>query len=411
MWVFYSDNINRRFKCVCLGQTTAHPRDEHLHCEECFRVWQWLECDWWSNYRRFAKKAPLLVAGPEWTCKLVEVVNIGKPIRKYLAQHPNGAAVLLDSVSNVLDTLGKSEPIIHWGVMETLLAVAKPWLPSKEFTEDFVRPRMKAANANGKMVTQERFSDVVRSLPPEVQGKQIKVALADLIPTFDEAVNARHNTANLAAELGTRAHELIDRWLKRGCSWDYVDEQGDLMTTDLADEPCEVQNCVGAFLRFWARESFRYVASEMTVLDIMAGIAGTLDIIAQIGEGPEAELIVIDSKTGGGVYPQMFTQVAAYCRMAEKMGIGKVSRAFICRMEKSTAQLHIVPVFETESEYRDHCTAFASLLVLHRWEDRAAKKIKKYGPEPIPEIASAGLAPDPDFAAIIAEGEEAMASA
>lgn len=407
MWVFFSDNVNRRYKCPCLGQTTTHPRTEVLECEECFRVWQWLDCDWWSNYKRFAKKAPLLVAGPEWTCKLVEVVNIGKPIRKYLAQHPNGAAVLLDSVSNVLDTLGKGEQLVHWGVMETLLAVAQPWLPSREFTDEFVRPRMKVANVNGKMVTQERFSDVVRSLPPEVQGKQVKLALADLVPVFDEANNARHKTANLAAELGTRAHELIDRWLKRGCTWDYVDfASGDTMTTDLADEPREVQNCVNAFLRFWGRENFRYVASELTVLDVQIGVAGTLDILVQVGEGPEAELICIDSKTGGGVYPQMLVQVSAYCRMAERMGLGKISRAFILRTCKATALLHIVPVFERETEYLDHCTAFASLLHLHRWESRASKHIAKFGPEESP--APPGLAPDPDFAAIIAEGEEAL---
>jgi hypothetical protein len=399
MWCWPSDNTNRDDRCPCLELLSVQDRAEPYECNACVRRWTWIACDWWSNYKRHAKKAPLLAAPDGWHVRLCEVLFQGRPIRKYLATHDNGAAVLLDSISNVLDALGKGDPLIHWSVMEACLAIAGPWLGNYD-----ARPHMKTENADGKKVTQKSFARVVQALPPLVQGKPLKIALADLVPVFDAAAVARRKTANLAAEYGTRAHELIDLWKRRGGTWEY-EEGGVRYMTDISKEETPVFNCLQAFLRFWAREKLQFIESEITVYDVAAGIAGTLDALVRTESG---DLVCLDWKTSGGVYEKFFLQVCAYTRMHEKMGLGRVSRAYIIRMGKELAELQIVPVFLDEHEYQEGCRDFGALLRLDRSFKRINARIRAFPPEAPP--APPGQAPDPDFAAIIAEGAEAMAN-
>lgn len=376
MWICVIRDGKTPQRCSCHkmlepGNKKAQP----YYCQYCNRVWNQVACDWWSNIKR--RKPHELVNGPQWKTQLVEVPVFESVSRKYLAVHEDsGLGVLLDSVSDVLKMIGgDTEALDHWASMVTLAKVIEPWAGPVDET----LKHLKKDNGRGGQVTRQKFSELILALPHEVQTKYLTVCLTDLLDQFDAALDQRYKSAELAAEYGTRAHELIQKWFERGGTWDYVSPDGEEYTTDITLEEKPVQNCIAAFMRLWAREKFEFYAAEQTVADVELGVAGTLDALVT---DPNGCVILLDWKTSNSLKDKFLVQVHAYARMAEKAGL-VIDRGYIVRFDKATAALQVVPVFINREQYAEGCRDWGATLHLKRWSKRAANHLKDYATEPI----------------------------
>lgn len=110
-----------------------------------------------------------------------------------------------------------------------------------------------------------------------------------------------------AAEIGSQAHALIERWLR---------EQ---LGQRVGPEPRVHDGALWAFLTFqqWAQTvELEPLAIEQMVWSRRLGVAGTLDLYARVN----GQHTVIDFKTGKAVYRESHLQNAAYQIALREMG-------------------------------------------------------------------------------------------
>ena len=162
---------------------------------------------------------------------------------------------------------------------------------------------------------------------------------------LEEARFAHRRKKDNAADIGTRAHKWIEQYIK---SPDLVPEKDLSIMTD-------------NFVK-WAEESkVKFLESEVMVYDSDLFYAGTLDFVAEIG----GKKFIGDIKTGSGIYPEHFYQVAAYRNAWEKMGREKLDGAVIVNITKK-GELKV----EYSYFYQEDFEAFCGALKIYRRQQK-----------------------------------------
>jgi hypothetical protein len=111
-----------------------------------------------------------------------------------------------------------------------------------------------------------------------------------------------------ASQIGDIVHDWIDGYV-RGSTINpetYLDARGDEHKS-----PLQAKQMWRQFGGWVERYHPKFYASEFTVWSDTHGYAGTADLGAWIGQGANAPLVLIDHKTGNGVYPDTAMQLAA----------------------------------------------------------------------------------------------------
>lgn len=170
-----------------------------------------------------------------------------------------------------------------------------------------------------------------------------------------------------AADLGTLIHDIAERVA--------LDQPYEHLVT----EPAEPY--VTAFLKFWSEWEPTLVASEAPVVNVERRYAGTLDAIIDITHpepGVDRRLrVLLDYKTGKGVYPEASLQLSSY---AHAEHIYLPTEGIVPMLEvDAAAVLHltpdgyeVVPVDISEDAFYD----FLYARELYRWNtDRAPDAI------------------------------------
>lgn len=157
----------------------------------------------------------------------------------------------------------------------------------------------------------------------------------------EEAKKAHRVFADRSAELGTRAHQVIEMWLKGS-------------KPKLSSFPPEVQNSVNLFFDWWKGQKLEVIASEEICWHSGAGYAGTADFVAKREDGSK---VLIDFKTGNGIYIDHALQVSAYW-MALRDGGVEVDDALILRIGREDM------AFEEMRLPRVHIPSFFSAFAL-----------------------------------------------
>lgn len=197
----------------------------------------------------------------------------------------------------------------------------------------------------------------------------------------DAAENGRFRKMERAAELGTRAHELIEFWLSNGCTFEYADpETGEDRAINLDLEEPAVQNAVSAFFDFWDKHGMNVRFLEKRVFDLKLGYAGTGDGFFTDQDG---DLVYLDWKTSAGVYASRKSQCAAYglaaARMGPDYGLGWPKRAYIIRFDKVTAQFEIYCIWDNKVQFLKHVDQWIRCLLTYDYlssEERDLEKIR-----------------------------------
>lgn len=152
-----------------------------------------------------------------------------------------------------------------------------------------------------------------------VPGLKIdEINRAEIIQAIKSAHRVKRDTT---ADIGTQVHTWIE---------EYVDS-----TFGLADMPAppineNIRNSVDQFLEWETNNEVEWLVSERKVYSRKYKYAGTLDSEARVN----GKLSVVDIKTGSGIYPEMFMQVAGYAKAREEETGEKYAQLCILRIPR-----------------------------------------------------------------------------
>lgn len=116
----------------------------------------------------------------------------------------------------------------------------------------------------------------------------------------DEARKAHNRKKDKAADAGTYVHNWIE---------DFV----------LGNDPAmpvnpQLQRVINDFLHWWKNTNIEVISPEQVFCSPTHMLAGTADLVCKV----DGKLTIMDWKTGSGIYPEMFMQMAAYAMMWEE---------------------------------------------------------------------------------------------
>jgi hypothetical protein len=154
------------------------------------------------------------------------------------------------------------------------------------------------------------------------------------------------------AAIGTLAHQMIADYL-RGIETDTSEYSK--MQIDQAE------NSVLSFFEWEKAHKLHPILIEEPMVSERHGFGGTLDLITTINGEPE--LCLIDFKTSGGIFPEMFVQVAAYRGLAfeHELDIKKVRILRIGRTDDEGFEDKPVNHLDKRWEIFLHCLAIYQL--------------------------------------------------
>lgn len=176
-----------------------------------------------------------------------------------------------------------------------------------------------------------------------------------------------------ATQLGTRAHEAIERYVKRktcvcadGCN----------------DQPCsgfmeslggDITRIVQAYIDWHAEHVRAVVASERLAVSRLHKFAGTVDLVAVLDSDPLPT--VIDIKTSNSVSETWGLQTAAYQLALDEDGIECGRRVIVQLPSREPGVCHQHALDDHEKDQR----AFLNALKLYVWK-QSLKPAEPKGP-------------------------------
>ena len=219
-----------------------------------------------------------------------------------------------------------------------------------------------------------------------------------LMQKHRQAYFDRSKTRDEAAELGTRAHDLIDKWLTHQDLQDfdeerevylfdrviYKDRDGKTWQVDLKKEDPRVQAACAAFHTFWIKEGLEMRYSELLVVDLKNGTAGMIDNVSRVWVDALNDWVyaILDYKTGNYIATSMLLQTSGYAAMFELMTGTRIEKVWIIQLDKETAEYRLVTVFDTQEEggeekRRLQLGAWDRAMELYHWQKGEQKTTLK----------------------------------
>ncbi len=163
-------------------------------------------------------------------------------------------------------------------------------------------------------------------------------------------------TSTEALNVGTAAHQLIERYIKGDLSF-----IGDLQKQDI-----RVENCVNAFLDWHKKNKIKFLKSEMVVYSKKHKYAGTLDAIGENDDG----LILLDWKTSKSIYDTYPVQTIAYKIAYEEMTGKKIDKCYVIRFGKEDGGFEPLEISKSKFRYYRRLWFAALIWFWHKSEFR-----------------------------------------
>lgn len=152
--------------------------------------------------------------------------------------------------------------------------------------------------------------------PPKLMAEKLMCVLNDgkVICAADikEAKGAWREKRDKSADSGSRAHALIETYIKTGMMNSFLENK-------------EVENCIANFLTWEEKLKPAWMASELQVGSLIHGFAGILDALAEI----DGKLVLMDFKTSSGIKLEYSIQLAGLMICLEEMGVKPTERAIL----------------------------------------------------------------------------------
>ena len=116
----------------------------------------------------------------------------------------------------------------------------------------------------------------------------------------DGARKAHNRKKDKAADAGTYIHNYIEAFV-RG-------ENPEMPINS------DLQRVIHDFMEWWNKTDIEVISPEQMFCSPTLKLAGTADLVCKV----DGKLTIMDWKTGSGIYPDMFMQMAAYAIMWEE---------------------------------------------------------------------------------------------
>lgn len=122
----------------------------------------------------------------------------------------------------------------------------------------------------------------------------------DIQKLLQGAKTAHKDFAGSAADMGTYVHNWIEEFVNG--------ENPDMPTNE------RLQRVINDFLEWWNNTNVEVIHAERMLCSPKYMLAGTPDLVCKV----DGKMTIMDWKTGSGIYPDMFLQLAAYALMWEE---------------------------------------------------------------------------------------------
>lgn len=233
-------------------------------------------------------------------------------------------------VTGKLSIINKPQ-LVPWaanqGIARTVAALIVTLKGAKgeetEAVADKVANLMKAAKkaSGGKGAPWASYMADLLAAEFKLGRKTAKLDHALLASIMEEATNAPEKVKKDAADLGTMAHDAIDRIVKG---------------EDLKDEdiPAAVRVPVRNFRDWLASSGIHMVLGDTAVASVKDEFGGKLDALGWDDNG----YVILDWKTSSGIYDEYALQVSAYAAAFEETYGVPVRRAIIVRFDKKVPE-------------------------------------------------------------------------
>ena len=211
-------------------------------------------------------------------------------------------------------------------------------LPSQADDEYFTPPRQPYRLANGDIVP-----GVTTVLKVLSSGEGLNYWCWDL---GRQGLDYRE-VRDAAGRVGTIAHRLIAAHLK-GEAPDYQP------LACLPDEADRAEKCFQKYLAWEKENPLAPVIIETPFVSEEFKYGGTPDLLADIG----GEFILLDFKTGGGIYESYFAQLAAYRQLLTEQG-WPVAGARVVRISPDDSEVEVAIALDLDRQWEKFKHALA----------------------------------------------------
>lgn len=196
------------------------------------------------------------------------------------------------------------------------------------------------------------------------------VGRARLLQLIEQAKHAHTRRKDEAADIGSQAHDLIERWFRAKL------EDSTEVKPDKSADP-RVKACFDAAMKWINQHDFRIVSLEQPVYSVTHDFCGTMDKHAFI----DGELCISDWKSAKRIYIENYLQTAAYkaavdeeevARIAAKLGRSKkprkVEARWIIQLGKDTGEFNAVR--RGNEFFEDDLQGFLHAYGLFKWDKK-----------------------------------------
>jgi 23S rRNA pseudoU1915 N3-methylase RlmH len=160
----------------------------------------------------------------------------------------------------------------------------------------------------------------------------------------NEALVAPWQLNGDAKDRGSTVHSIVESWKQT--------------KKNIATIPDQFKGYADAFYKFVKTNHVEIKEHEKTVVSRLYRFAGTLDILAKINGNKK--LMIIDVKTGKGLYPEVELQLSAYRQALKEEGV-EADIAALLLGEDGTYQF---------AKYeKDRLEQFLACLTIWRWQN------------------------------------------
>ena len=187
-----------------------------------------------------------------------------------------------------------------------------------------------------------------------------QISPEELLPVIDEALKQHAVKKEEAASIGGLVHSWVESFAQAHINGTPMPEVAD----DLDER---VLNGINAFLDWYESHKVKFLESERMVYSKKHGFVGITDAIAEV----DGLKLLLDWKTGKGIYNEFLYQVAGY-RLAYEEENGKIDGAIIIHFDKETGNFDKKEI--SEEEHNKNFPVFLACLSIKQRE----KELTKY---------------------------------
>ena len=186
-----------------------------------------------------------------------------------------------------------------------------------------------------------------------------KFSREEILMALEEAQKQHEIRKQEAASVGSLVHKFAEDFSQAKINNQEMPE----ISEDLCEQAI---NGISAFLDWYNGHNINFLDCEKLLYSRKNDFAGLTDAVVDI----DGRKILLDYKTGKGIYSEHYYQVAGY-RLAYEEENGKLDGAMILHFDKETGNFNIKEI--SNKDHKINCPVFLACLAIKKREKEMSK--------------------------------------